>query len=202
VYLLDLHVHFKRRARDPTDFAREQVERAVAVGLDGIALTEHRQVLPPGQLASLREEFAPFKIYSGVEVSCGEDFLVFGMWDPEFSKKRWDDYGRLRQLVRDHDGAICLAHPFRRRDVLLAGGIDDDPPHAIELQSRNTPLRACRQICNLATKWKAQTMFNSDAHRPQDVGCFFNVWYEFPDDDDGLVELLTGGVCDTRPPNA
>jgi predicted metal-dependent phosphoesterase TrpH len=189
MYLLDLHVHFKRRERHTEHLAEAQVEAAVAKGLDGIAFTEHHQFLPADELTRLRDKYPEFKIYSGVEVTCGEDWLVYGLHDERLCQ-RWTDYIELWHFVQRHGGAICLAHPFRRRDTLRFASTRATNPHGMESRSTNTPVRAYKKIMKTASDWDCLVLQNSDAHKPRHVGAWFNCWDFLPDSDRALAHLI------------
>ena len=193
LYLVDLHVHIKRRVRDTEYFAEEQIKRAIDIGLDAIAITEHNQYLPPDELQSLRDKYAPFVIYSGVEVNTKdrEDILVFGgecvraFLEVKLPWPHGSD--ELITDVRGHGGATCIAHPFRRRPLLTD---DRKYPDAIEVRSRHTPVRHYKELCEVVLNTGLEPLCNSDAHKPRQLGGFFNVCSVLPKSDTELAECL------------
>ena len=184
-YKLDLHVHFRRLERRFDTHARQSVEAAIAAGLHGIAFTEHHEFLPQEFVGLLNERYAPFRVYSGVEVSCGEDILVFGVHDRALCK-RWD-YAELWQFVRSRYGAVVLAHPLRTHDPPRIP-MNQYQPDAVELASHNTPVGARSRILAFGLP----VLANSDAHKPGNIGGFFNLCPRLPADDTELAAMLIG----------
>ena len=56
------------------------IERALAIGLDGLVITEHDYQWEPDELAELAARAAPLRVFSGAEISAREGhFLVYGL---------------------------------------------------------------------------------------------------------------------------
>lgn len=186
MYLIDLHVHYKRRARDVEHFANEQVRQAAAVGLHGLAFTEHYQRLPPEDIERLSDTYQG-PIYSGMEVGEeGDDYVVFGL--DEVPKRI--GYQALWGMVENAGGAMFLAHPFRRRPPPTERWWGSCPPHGIEIRSVHTPVAYYVEIARMAERHGLRTLQNSDAHKPRHVGTHFNVFDRLPADTAELIEML------------
>jgi len=192
---LDLHVHYRVRLRRQETHEEEAVQRAIAIGLSGLAFTEHHQMLPPERIATLNAQYAPFRVFSGVEVNCkGEDLLVFGIRHPKLDAP-WNTFRQLHGFVKSHDGAICLAHPYRRRDFIqIDTSISAEYRlDAVEVRSRNTPPDAEDAIRRCAGRIKATLLSNSDAHQPRRVGSHCNQATRLPADDRQLAQMIRDG---------
>ena len=186
---VDLHVHTIERSPCATVSEIYQIETAIAAGLDGIAITDHHILVPRKRLLALNEKYAPFKIFTGIEISAGpNDWLVLGIDDPAIQRKDWR-YPDLLDFVRARDGYIILAHPFRYRPNL-----DDDletyRPDGIEELSINTPAHRREEIRSIAGRLGLALFANSDAHFPGAVGGFSNRLPRTAGDDKELVEVL------------
>lgn len=186
---LDLHVHSSERSKCARSTDEEQVRAAIAAGLEGFFFTDHNRFIPPDKLASLNQQFSPFQIFRGIEITCtGEDFLVLGVPDADLERDDWQ-YTDLHRFVRERNGFIALAHPFRYRDF-IAVDCEDYRPDAIEICSVNTPVTARTRISDLAKAWNIPTLSNSDAHSTERLGTYFNILDETPPDEAAILESL------------
>jgi len=186
MFRLDLHAHFRRCASKFDTHARKMVERAIESGLNGLAFTEHHEFLPQEYVDWLGDRFSPFHVYSGVEVSCGEDVLVYGIHDRVLCKK-WD-YVELCKFVKERNGALVIAHPFQRRYTLKVP-IRENPPDGVELESYNTPKDQVKSIQTLGLP----LFSNSDAHKPDRIGLYWNECRRLPVNDRDLAEMIRSG---------
>lgn len=189
--LIDMHCHTGWGSGDSHTDPNLLVRQAKAYGLDALCITEHNQVWQQGKIERLAEKHE-FPIFPGVEVDT--DFghvLVFGLDEP----KRWTQFptvAELRRLVDRADGAMILAHPFRKRprpdDEDLEAG---DARDILERELREGRLAlfdavevynglACRRERLLAERMAAclglPTTGGSDTHRHPEVGATFSVF--------------------------
>lgn len=133
-----------------------------------------------------------FRIFRGVEISCNnEDFLILGVSDDCLAREGWD-FPDLHEFVRQRNGFIILAYPFRFSQV-LAEVCEVYRPDAIEIRSRNTPVNEQARIREVARAWNVPTLCNSDAHTAEHVGEFFNILDETPQDETALLNILRAG---------
>ncbi len=186
---VDLHVHTIERSPCATVSEIYQIETAVAAGLDGIAITDHHTLVPRQRLLALNKKYAPFKIFTGIELSAGpNDWLVLGIADPAIQRKDWR-YPDLLDFVRERNGYIILAHPFRRSPD-LGDDLETYRPDGIEEQSINTPAHRREDIRAIAAHLGLALFSNSDAHFPGAVGSFRNRLPRPAENDRELVEAL------------
>lgn len=188
---IDLHVHASERSACAVVGEESQIRAAIAAGLDGIAFTDHHRLVNPARLAQLRQRYAPFKIYTGIEITADkEDWLVLGVHDPRLESDQWR-YPALRALVADLGGLIALAHPFRHRHQILVD-LAACPPDGIEVISSNTPSEFEYEIRATAAELGLRTLNNSDAHSNAALGKYYNVLPDSLESDRDLVRVLKG----------
>ena len=186
---LDLHVHAAERSGCATTYEEDQIRAAIATGLQGMAFTDHFTLVERGRLAELNRRYAPFRIYTGIEVTSDrEDWLVLGLYDEALQSQGWR-YTELAAFVRERGGYIVLAHPFRYASTIQVD-IETTPPDGIEVRSVNTPAAREEDIRALAARLGIALLSNSDAHKSANVGRYYNELPELPDDDAHLVDAL------------
>jgi len=188
---IDLHVHSSDRSPCGRANDDEQIRAAIAAGLDAIVFTDHHRLVPENRLEMLNHKYAPFRIFGGVEIWCGEDLLVIGSRNPLLEQDGWQ-YPDLYCLAEREGAFLALAHPFRHRDKIIIDCVKY-PPGAVEICSINTPTDAKPRIRQLAQKWGIPTLCNSDAHAPEFLGSHYNFLDGNPADTESLVALLQAG---------
>jgi histidinol phosphatase-like PHP family hydrolase len=189
---IDLHVHCSDRSACAVVSEDEQIQAAIASGLDAIVFCDHARLVEKEHLDDLNNNYAPFKIFGGIEITVGiEDLLVIGVHDQCLEQNNWT-YPELYGWVQKHEGFIALAHPFRYHEV-----IDLDlakyPPDAIELHSPNTSPGFEKEIRDTANQIDAGLLSNSDAHSSKPLGRFYNLLKRNPSDESELVHILKSG---------
>ncbi len=195
---IDLHVHAKERSTCGRDGEEDIIQAAIAYGLDGLAFTDHNRLIARERVEELNFKYAPFRVFGGIEVSIenyGEHILVLGVHDPALESGRWT-YADLFTFVRERGGYLALAHPFRFRDT-IDFDIERYPPDAIEVHSKNTGVGDEPQIRALAERLNMRPLCNSDAHRGEHVGIYYNRLRRAPRNESELLQMLKAGdyVC-------
>lgn len=171
--IVDLHVHMKKRRRNPDSYEELMIQAGIAAGLQGIAITEHIQYLPVERMAELRIKYDPFKIFWGVEVQCDEkeDILVLGKRLPELcSGGSWE---RIRSIAKNAGAFTVLAHPLRRRNSIMVKidlATDKPLPDGMEVRSSHTSPAFEKKLEGIALLHNIMPMEASDAHKPKLVG--------------------------------
>ena len=189
---IDLHVHSSERSDCGKATEEAQIRAAIAAGLDAIVFTDHWQFVPLERLKRLNDQYAPFKIFGGIEVTADdEDFIVVGVRDPVLEKRGYS-YAELHARVRAHDGFIALAHPFRFHPGIRAD-IERFKPDAIEVRSPHTSESEEPRIREIATRLRLPMLCNSDAHTTDPIGKYFNVVGNGVVDERELLGLLKAG---------
>lgn len=190
---LDLHVHSRELSGCAKSSAEEMVLAAIERGIDGLVFTDHDRLIPPRRLKELRRKHSPFLIYGGIEVTVSaEHVLVLGLSASCLETRQWS-YPDLHAFVRDAGGYLVLAHPYRFRDTIQID-IEAYTPDAIELRSKNIRPTDEHRIRALAENVGAQLVCNSDAHRAEDVGSYYNLIRTDSRGPENLVEVLRTGL--------
>ncbi len=201
---IDLHVHSSERSACSIASEKDHIQAAIRFGLDGLVFTDHDKIMPQKHLIELNKKYNPFKIYSGVEITIkekGEDLLVIGLNNRLLEEKDWS-YEELYRYVKEHNGFIILAHPYRYKDYVNID-IEKYIPDAIEIHSTNICRNDEERIKKLAERLNTRVVNNSDGHNSKHVGIYYNVLDHTPKDDCDLVKLLKEGKyhcegCESR----
>src|SRR3954451_16780084 len=175
----DHHVHTSRHSPDSVINPLVLIERARAVGLDGVVITEHDYQWKPGELADLAARADGLKVFAGVEVSAREGhFLVYGL--PDLDEAPCGvALADLLKVVRRHDAAIVAAHPFRWDQDFAALVAERGPAFdALELVSNNVTPETRRKTARLLREHPMGATGSSDGHETGAIGCYYT---EFPD---------------------
>jgi histidinol phosphatase-like PHP family hydrolase len=190
---IDLHVHARERSGCSRSGEEEIVCAAMRFGLDGLAFTDHQQLVPPNRLAELNRLYAPFRIFSGIEIHTieEEDILVIGVGDPGLGDRDWS-YAELHDFALARDGFIVLAHPFRFHDTIRVD-IETRRPDAIEIASTNIDPSTEPRISRVIEILSSRSIYASDAHQADHVGLFYVDVKGTPRTDSELTRLLRGG---------
>lgn len=186
---IDLHVHARERSGCATMDEQSQIRAAIAAGLDGLAFTDHNRLVPKERLTYLNEKFAPFRIFTGIEVSADEEhWVVLGVHDPALEALDWR-YRDLLEFVHSRGGFIILAHPFRTGPKIRVD-VEQHPPDGIEFRSTNTPKTHEAEILSIAARYGMVGISNSDGHHSGAVGSYYNVLPQSGENDQQLIEIL------------
>jgi predicted metal-dependent phosphoesterase TrpH len=189
---IDLHVHSSERSACGRSGEEEMIERAIGFGLAGIFFTDHNKFVPEERLLELNAEFAPFKIFRGIEVSAGlEHILVLGVYSAELEEEGFWTYPALRRFVSDREGFMILAHPYRYEAV--GEEVFEEPPEALELRSKNINPGLEPQIASAAERMGCGLVCSSDAHASMDVGMYYIELNEPAEREGEVVSLLASG---------
>jgi len=195
---IDLHVHSYERSGCASSSEKDQIEAAIAKGLGGIAFTDHNSQRSQFHISLLNEKYAPFKIFTGVEIDLKdstEHVLVLGVPDMESAcEYRWT-YAELHTFVRERDGFIAMAHLYRYENQVRSN-VYDFAPDALEIQSGNIIKRNTPIIRALADKLGVNTIVASDAHVTDNVGMFYVELHNTVQTDADLIRELNSGRYD------
>ena len=188
---IDLHVHAKERSKCAQVREEDQIQAALRAGLQGLAFTDHNRLAPAEHLTALNQKYAPFRIFTGVEVDADrEHWLVLGVDDKLLERPGWR-YPELRDFVRWRRGFIALAHPFRYVDEIRAD-IEAYPPDGIEVKSFNTPSHWEAEIRAIAGRYGLALLQNTDSHFAGQIGSYSNELPGPVENDQELVKILLG----------
>ncbi|GAK55709.1 hypothetical protein ANT_23630 [Candidatus Vecturithrix granuli] len=190
---IDLHVHTRDYSACGRSTAAEQIEAAIAAGLDAIVFADHDTLFPLTRIRKFNRQYAPFRIFSGIEMSVigGEHLLVLGVHDDVLERRRWR-YPELYAFIREQGGFLALNHPFRFNPAIEIEH-DQFPPHAVEAFSNNIMITLQRRIVHLAETLGVPILSNSDAHHRSGLGRYYNLLSRIPADEHELIAILKSG---------
>jgi predicted metal-dependent phosphoesterase TrpH len=173
----DLHIHstcskHKLWGIDGLDSPLKIVERALRLGLDGIAVTDHNTL--KGSIKALnyvKEKNYPLLIIPGAEVRSNiGDILALGINEDIPSKLTVPE---TIEAINDQGGIAVAAHPYKynsRLGVLL----EKSPIHsrfaAIEVFNSNIRKGANEKALELAKEFNMPGVAGSDAHYTLNLG--------------------------------
>ena len=190
---IDFHVHSKEYSPCGVSTIDEQIEAAIAAGLDALAFSNHDRLVPLDRLKRLNDRYAPFRILTGIEVTVigGEHILVLGLHDLRLEGGQWP-YPDLHAFVRDKGAFMVLNHPFRFNPKIE---IDYRrfPPDAVEAYSSNILNSLRSRSLEVAEEIGVPVVSNSDAHILKDIGRNYNQLTQRPATDEELFRMMKAG---------
>jgi predicted metal-dependent phosphoesterase TrpH len=190
---IDLHVHCRERSACGRASEANQLQAARRAGLDALAFTDHDRLTSIAHVEELNRQYAPLRVFGGVEVSLPEEHIVvLGIQDAALESLDWN-YISLWHFVHERGGFMTLAHPFRFHDSIDVP-IERYPPHGIEVYSINTAPRNEKRIRELAARLGICLMSDSDAHTIDPLGSYYNDLQAAPANDAELVRYLIAGT--------
>jgi len=191
--LFDLHVHSRYSVRDSTSDITEILLRAVDVGLNGVAVTDHNAV--QGSLDALelakREEFKGLMVIPGIEVSSLDGHIVCLGVTEVIAR----DMGAEETIERAHElgGIAIAAHPYDRfRSGVgdLCHELDFD---AVEINGHC--LWGNSKAAEAAKKHDRPLVGGSDAHSISGIGTIVTKTREEISELEDLFDDIKSGRC-------
>lgn len=199
-FKIDLHVH-TRYSGDTDADPEEVIERAIELGLDGIAVTEHSSFEASEPLERLKDHYqGAILIVRGVEFSTAEGHcLIFGV-DTDRLLGKYAPVREVIELVNAAGGAVVPSHPFRGVNNLGDGVLE--LPGICALEGFNGANMHAMNLLAIEAAGKRGLPFTggSDAHTPRDVGSCFTGFDDAVTSDNFVRLLKAGGYrgVDTR----
>jgi predicted metal-dependent phosphoesterase TrpH len=192
IFKLDLHIHSKYSTDNDAE-PEETVLRAIELGLQGIAFTEHYSYAASEPIESLKEKYADsITIFRGVEFSAAEGHcLVFGA-DTDGMDLNAAPVAVLVALVNRAGGVVIPSHPFRPGTSLGSLVLNVKGIAALEgCNGANMHSYNARAI-ESAAALRLPFTGGSDAHDPQEVGSCYTEFRE-PVTARNFIDLLKAG---------
>ena len=160
---LDLHVH-TTHSHDGHCTVAQAVEAARAVGLSGIAITDHDTIAGHPEAKELSRD--GFLAIPGMEISSADGHII-ALGISELVPKSLPA-GETVKLIRQQGGIAIAAHPFapiRRPDIVYRAKFD-----AIEGLNSRAILLSNPLAQRFAKKNHLTVVAGSDAHRCTEIG--------------------------------
>lgn len=199
-FKLDMHVHTKYSGDNDAE-PEDVLEVAIAKGLDGIVFTEHYSYEASWYVEELSEKYRNvISIFRAVEFSSAQGHcLIFGL-NTDNLLKHHADIHEVIAVVRMHGGVVIPSHPYRGYNSLGHVLKTTEGFSAIEGYNGCNMHGMNEQAVLVAKELNLPFTGGSDAHRPEDVGSCYTLFYE-PVTEENLIMLLKSGrytAKDTR----
>ncbi len=199
-FKIDLHVHSKYSG-DTDSEPEESVIRAVELGLNGIAFTEHYSYNASEPIEALKEKYADvITIFRGVEFSAEEGHcLIFGV-DTDRLLEPHAPIAEVLNIINRAGGVVIPSHPYRQGNSMgekvrtLPGLCAIEGFNGANLSAFNA--KALETAGDLGIPYTG----GSDAHEPREVGSCFTEFRERIDLNNFISSLRRGNYrgVDTR----
>ena len=183
----DFHVHTSQYSPCSLAEPSEVCRRALAMGLRGIALTEHDVWWPAAELAALQRLYPQLTLFRGSEYAFRDNHLLIFLPDGEDERiPRFKGVVDLVDAVHQRHGIVIWAHPFRF-GVDWEDWIDAADLDGLEVWSSNMDHRT-RALARQVAQRKGLRMFcNSDTHELATLGEYYN---EIPRDLKSTLDFI------------
>ncbi len=184
---LDLHVH-SAYSWDCSMELEGIIKRARAVGLDGIAVTDHGTAMGGLRARKLAKE--DFVVIPGAEIKTdrGE---VLGYFLQEEVKSR--EFFEVVDEIRSQDGFVSVPHPFDPLRIYRLRGIEvlHSYVDAVEVFNARCAMQSSnRKALDFALKRGLKLTAGSDAHTYAEIGAAGVVVESVEDIRKGRVEVF------------
>lgn len=206
--IVDMHIHTVVGSMDSDISPKRLGEQALAVGLTGVALTEHLHQWLPDEVEHFREETGLFVVNAREWSTEMGHITVFGLPRQVKGIHRVRD---LRSACQEYGAFMILCHPFRYfpgPSSLLFGNRRDGQQMTIEEMAQHPvfSLVDAVEVLNggcidrenamgrdVANHLGARQTGGSDAHMPLEVGRYATMFEkELAREEDMLAELRAG----------
>lgn len=192
---VDLHLHTSDYSACADSTVDEQLQAAKDKGLDAVFITEHGILYPEKKLVKLRKKYRPLKIFQAIEVtvqdSGWEDFVILGVHDEEINGDKWT-YSALYKFVRERNGLIIHAHPYRYSDS-IGCNTKVNPPDLVEVLSSNIGKDKYKMRMDYIESIGAKAIINSDSHHTKNTGKYYSTLNDWYDSEEDIIAALKSG---------
>ena len=197
---IDLHVHSRNSGDNDAD-PEETVNRAIELGLHGIAFTEHYSFEASEPVERLREKYrGTIMLFRGVEFSAAEGHcLVFGV-DTDGLDIRFAPISDVVRVVSMAGGVVIPTHPYRGGNSM--GDLIFAVPGISAVEGCNGAKMHAMNVKAMEAAGRMNLPFTggSDAHRPIEVGSCYTMFDHSVTYENFLPLLMAGRFTgiDTR----
>ena len=206
---IDLHIHTNRYSGCSNIDAVKLLRQSKAVGLDGIALTEHGICWSEENIAELirKSRVEDLVVFPGQEVACYDkaghfqgEFLLFG---PQKSLGSSRSLEEILKITHEEGGVVIAAHPFRKLPYKpgfygAGDGVYDVEIDGLEIEHPSYDDES-RWLAQRAVRIKKIAVIGcSDAHDLRSVGICRTVFLKPVRDVRSLCEEIRAGRLAAR----
>jgi predicted metal-dependent phosphoesterase TrpH len=188
---IDPHVHTED-SYDADEPVERMLDRAAAVGLDGVVVTDHDAIRESRRAAILAADYGLIGVV-GVEVSTADGHLLALGVDER--PPRDEPLGETVEHVHDCGGVAVVPHPFQRsRHGARRDAIVEADPDALEVYNAHT-ITGLRntQTRSFAREHHLPGVGGSDAHSAPVVGRAYTELRVREPTADGVLDAIRTG---------
>lgn len=188
---IDMHVH-SNVSFDSKIKIGILLKKMKFLELDGIAITDHDSIAGIPKAKELAKNYG-VKVFSAVEITTRKGhILVYGVEENPPFKRSVEE---TLDWVRDHDGAVVCAHPYKIASPSLKDEVYKHKFDAIEINaqcsvSQNKAAETVSHVMNIPL------IGGSDAHFIDTVGNIITSFYDEINDEAELVKAIKSGRCE------
>ena len=201
--IIDIHTHSYPASSCSSVSEDQLIEEAKQIGLDGICLTDHNFVWNTDRIKALSQKHG-FLVLRGNEITTDQGhMLVFGL-DTNIGSKGIIKLDELKQQVKEADGFMAVAHPFRG---FLTFGVEQlglnvekamERPlfkyvDAIEVMNGKVTKEENDFASEVAAGLGLPGIGGSDAHKASEVGVYATRFQGSIADEKDLIDMLKSG---------
>ncbi|HLE42341.1 MAG TPA: PHP domain-containing protein [Nitrospirota bacterium] len=192
-FKIDLHIHSQNSGDTDAD-PEQMVQRAIELGLHGIAFTEHYSYAASEPVARLREKYGnSIMIFRGVEFSAEQGHcLVFGV-DTDALAIKYAPIEDVVRIVKEKGGVVIPSHPYRPGTSLGDHVLHVQGICAVEGYNGANMHEYNVRAVEAARRLKLPYTGGSDAHALKEVGSCFTEFSERVTYDNFIDLLRRGG---------
>lgn len=192
---LDLHVH-TRHSLDCRTSVEAIIQKCVANGLDGFAITDHDTLRG---VSEAQEKRGSLVLVPGLEVSArGAHILALGVSKPIPAGL---SMAETVELVHEQDAVAVIAHPYFFLKLFLnVRAVAEAHFDAVEVaNASNIPFNwTCRRSAALAQRLMLPQTGGSDAHIPDTVGRAYTFVESESRDVEDIIQSIKKGCTDAQ----
>jgi len=202
--VIDMHVHTMVSSPCSSIDPVECIERALALGLEGICITEHDALEGSRVVKELARDYRKIRVFSGIEVLSREGHLLVYGYDADITGV--PSAREVLDIVGKADGIVIPAHPWRLPFGWYSGSLDrplEETEFAeffrvIEKFNGASSIKQNQEGENYCARTGAFGIGGSDAHVTADLGCCVTVFEDEIADEKELVRALRSGRFKAR----
>jgi len=190
---IDTHLHEKKYSEDSFISLEEIVDRAKALGLNGICITDHESngIMEEANALAKKENFI---IITGVEILTFEgDMTVFGLRNlPD----KMIHGSELIDLVKKAGGVAICSHPYRQNNRGMGDYMKElNYVFGIEAFNGSTPKHLNEKAYNVSLDLNVPALGGSDAHVIDQVGKFATCMPDWVVDEASFIKAIKQGLA-------
>lgn len=193
-FVYDLHLHSNIYSPCSELAPEAIVDRAIELGLTGIAITDHNKIWSDSEIKQLQDYAGDrLVILNGQEAKTDDfsDFIVFGL---DHDIDAFIPVQEVLTILLDNGLPVIGAHPFRNGMSFTEEQLETLPFTAIEVFNNYGDPSAHTKLMQICSKHEINTFGGSDAHCLIHVGRYLTQFNRKITTTEELVNELNNGL--------